>query len=58
VVQWIESARASYIHPNTLGRRLGQIEELIGPNLDEVDLLSLQVAVKLVRLQRQPWAAA
>ncbi|MGZ4351684.1 MAG: GAF domain-containing protein, partial [Solirubrobacteraceae bacterium] len=36
----IESARALYIHPNTLRQRLGRIEELTGLDLDEDDLLS------------------
>src|SRR6185437_8191675 len=46
----IESARALYIHPNTLRQRLGRIEELTGLDLDEDDLLSLELAIKLARL--------
>ena len=46
----IESARALYIHPNTLRQRLGRIEELTGLELDRDDLLSLELAIKLARL--------
>ncbi len=52
----IESARALYIHPNTLRQRLGRIEELTGLNLDEDDLLSLELAIKLARLHGRPGA--
>ena len=50
----IESARALYIHPNTLRQRLGRIEELTGLDLDEDDLLSLELAIKLARLHGRP----
>ncbi len=50
----IESARALYIHPNTLRQRLGRIEELTGLNLNEDDLLSLELAIKLARLHGRP----
>jgi purine catabolism regulator len=50
----IESARALFIHPNTLRQRLGRIEELTGLKLDEDDLLSLELAIKLARLHRRP----
>lgn len=50
----IESARALYIHPNTLRQRLGRIEELTGLSLDEDDLLSLELAIKLARLHGRP----
>ena len=53
----IESARALFIHPNTLRQRLGRIEELTGLNLDEDDLLSLELAIKLARLHGRPGAA-
>jgi DNA-binding PucR family transcriptional regulator len=46
----IESARALFIHPNTLRQRLGRIEELTGLQLDDDDLLSLELAIKLARL--------
>ncbi len=50
----IESARALYIHPNTLRQRLGRIEELTGIDLDTDDLLSLELAIKLARLHGRP----
>ncbi len=50
----IESARALYIHPNTLRQRLGRIEELTGLDLDDDDLLSLELAIKLARLHGRP----
>ncbi len=50
----IESARALYIHPNTLRQRLGRIEELTGLELDSDDLLSLELAIKLARLHGRP----
>ncbi len=53
----IESARALFIHPNTLRQRLARIEELTGLNLDEDDLLSLELAIKLARLHGRPAAA-
>jgi GAF domain-containing protein len=52
----IESARALYIHPNTLRQRLGRIEELTGLDLDSDDLLSLELAIKLARLHGRPGA--
>ncbi len=54
----IESARALYIHPNTLRQRLGRIEELTGLDLNEDDLLSLELAIKLARLHGRPDANA
>jgi GAF domain-containing protein len=53
----IESARALYIHPNTLRQRLGRIEELTGLDLNHDDLLSLELAIKLARLHGRPDAA-
>ena len=50
----IESSRALFIHPNTLRQRLARIEELTGLNLDEDDLLSLELAIKLARLHGRP----
>jgi GAF domain-containing protein len=52
----IESSRALFIHPNTLRQRLGRIEELTGLNLDQDDLLSLELAIKLARLHGRPGA--
>jgi GAF domain-containing protein len=45
------TARALYIHPNTLRQRLGRIEELSGLDLGAEDLLSLELALKLARLR-------
>jgi GAF domain-containing protein len=50
----IESARALFIHPNTLRQRLGRIEELTALKLDQDDLLSLELAIKLARLHGRP----
>ncbi|HUO70556.1 MAG TPA: GAF domain-containing protein [Solirubrobacteraceae bacterium] len=54
----IESARALYIHPNTLRQRLARIEELTGLALDQDDLLSLELAIKLARLHGRPGGGA
>ncbi|HTU96087.1 MAG TPA: GAF domain-containing protein [Solirubrobacteraceae bacterium] len=54
----IESARALYVHPNTLRQRLGRIEELTGLDLNTDDLLSLELAIKLARLHGRPDAPA
>jgi GAF domain-containing protein len=54
----IESARALFIHPNTLRQRLARIEQLTGVELDRDDLLSLELAIKLARLHGRPGAAA
>jgi DNA-binding PucR family transcriptional regulator len=45
------TARALYIHPNTLRQRLDRIEKLSGLRLAGEDLLALELAIKLVRLQ-------
>jgi GAF domain-containing protein len=45
------TARALYVHPNTLRQRLGRIEELSGLELASEDLLSLELAIKLMRLR-------
>lgn len=45
------TARALYVHPNTLRQRLGRIEELSGLDLASEDLLSLELAIKLMRLR-------
>jgi GAF domain-containing protein len=45
------TARALYVHPNTLRQRLSRIEELCGLDLAREDLLSLELAVKLMRLR-------
>jgi sugar diacid utilization regulator len=45
------TARALYIHTNTLRQRLDRIEHLTGLVLADEDLLSLELALKLARLQ-------
>jgi GAF domain-containing protein len=45
-----DTARTLYIHPNTLRQRLARIERVTGLELDDEDLLALELAVKLVRL--------
>ena len=45
-----ETARTLYIHPNTLRQRLARIERVAGFKLNGEDLLSLELALKLVRL--------
>jgi GAF domain-containing protein len=44
------TARALFIHPNTLRQRLARIERVAGLRLADEDLLALELAVKLVRL--------
>jgi GAF domain-containing protein len=44
------SARALYIHPNTVRQRLERVERVTGLELAEEDLLSLELALKLARL--------
>jgi sugar diacid utilization regulator len=44
------SARALYIHPNTVRQRLERIERVTGLELAKEDLLSLELALKLARL--------
>jgi GAF domain-containing protein len=46
------TARALYIHTNTLRQRLDRIEALTGLDLATEDLLSLELALKLSRLHR------
>jgi GAF domain-containing protein len=46
------SARALYIHPNTVRQRLDRIEQITDLKLREADLLSLELALKVARLQR------
>jgi DNA-binding PucR family transcriptional regulator len=45
------TARALYIHPNTLRQRLGRVEHLTGLSLAHEDLLSLELALRLHRLR-------
>ena len=44
------SARALYVHPNTVRQRLERIERVADLDLGNEDLLSLELALKLVRL--------
>jgi GAF domain-containing protein len=46
------TARKLFIHPNTLRQRLDRIQKVSGLHLPEEDLLSLELAVKLVHLRR------
>jgi GAF domain-containing protein len=46
------SARALFVHPNTVRQRLDRIERVAGLDLSSEDLLSLELALKLVRLHR------
>jgi GAF domain-containing protein len=46
------SARALYVHPNTVRQRLERIERVAGLDLQSEDLLSLELALKLARLHR------
>jgi GAF domain-containing protein len=47
----VATARALYIHPNTLRQRLERIEALTELDLDSEDLVSLELALKLARLR-------
>jgi DNA-binding PucR family transcriptional regulator len=46
------SARALYIHPNTVRQRLERIQQVTGLDLQGEDLLSFELALKVARLQR------
>jgi GAF domain-containing protein len=48
------SARALYVHPNTVRQRLERIERITDLELANEDLLSLELALKLVHLQPAP----
>jgi GAF domain-containing protein len=47
----VETARELFIHPNTLRQRLARIERVAGIDVGSEDLLALELAIKLVRLQ-------
>jgi GAF domain-containing protein len=47
----VPTARALYIHPNTLRQRLERIEHLTDLAVAEEDLVSLELAIKLHRLR-------
>jgi GAF domain-containing protein len=46
------SARALYVHPNTVRQRIERIERVTGLELPNEDLLSLELALKVARLHR------
>ena len=46
------SARALFVHPNTVRQRLERIERVADLKLSDEDLLSLELALKLARLHR------
>ena len=48
----VGTARALYIHPNTLRQRLERIQRESGLDLERDDWLSLAIAVKVVRLEQ------
>jgi GAF domain-containing protein len=45
-------ARAMFVHPNTVRQRLARIQRVADLDLPSEDLLSLELALKLVRLHR------
>jgi DNA-binding PucR family transcriptional regulator len=45
------ASRALYIHRNTLRQRLARIEKLSGLDLSKEDSLTLELAIKVVRLR-------
>jgi sugar diacid utilization regulator len=51
------TSEALYVHPNTLRQRLRRIAELSGLDLRRDDWLMIEIAVKMVKLQRALGAA-
>ncbi len=45
------TAAALYVHPNTLRQRLARIESILGLELETEDALTLEMALKLLRLE-------
>ena len=45
------TSEALYVHPNTLRQRLRRIGEISGLDLESADWLTVEIAVKLVRLR-------
>ncbi len=45
------TARNLFVHSNTLRQRLDRVEKITGLDLSAEDLLSLELAIKLVRLR-------
>jgi sugar diacid utilization regulator len=52
------TSEALYVHPNTLRQRLRRIAELTGLDLRRDDWLMIEIAVKMVKLERALGAAA
>ncbi|MEZ5101689.1 MAG: GAF domain-containing protein [Thermoleophilia bacterium] len=48
------TSQALFVHANTLRQRLRRIEELTGLSLADQDWLALEIAVRLVALDRRP----
>ena len=46
------TARALYVHPNTLRQRLRRIQELTGLDLRRDDWLAIEIALKMVKLKQ------
>ncbi len=46
------TAQALYVHPNTLRQRLRRIEGLTGINIKTDDWLMIEIALKLIRLEK------
>ena len=51
------TARAMYMHPNTLRQRLARIEAVAGLDLEREDWVSLAIAIKVVALRRRQGAS-
>jgi DNA-binding PucR family transcriptional regulator len=51
-----EAGRALSVHRNTVRQRLERIESLSGLDLANIDLLALELAVKLIRLNPDGWS--
>ena len=46
------TAAQLYVHPNTLRQRLSRIESITGLDLEREDALTVEMAMKLLRLER------
>ncbi len=46
------TAAGLYVHPNTLRQRLARIEQITGLDLEREDALTIEMAMKLLRLER------
>jgi DNA-binding PucR family transcriptional regulator len=45
------TASALYVHPNTLRQRLARIETITGLDLETEDSLTVEMAMKLLKLE-------